>query len=153
MTPEGRKKQVGLGNAVMLWHTPVGQDDGKTPEAHLAMKARMKGGPRTQITSLQVEVKALWPTPYGNASTGAGTQGRDGGVNLQTAVWPTPQASDGEKGGPNMRHGTGDQALPGVCSNPSFTATSGTIPSWYGVGQLNPNFVCWLMGFPDGWLS
>jgi len=50
-----------------MWPTPVAHDDGKTPEAHLAMKARMKGGPRRKITSLAVMVKAtergLWPTP------------------------------------------------------------------------------------------
>lgn len=42
----------------------------------------------------------MWPTPHASASTGAGTQGRDGGLNLQTAVghWPTPGASDGDKG-------------------------------------------------------
>ena len=42
-------------------------DDNKSPEAHMAMKARMKGGPRYTITSLQVMVKAvergMYPTP------------------------------------------------------------------------------------------
>jgi hypothetical protein len=28
----------------------------------------------------------LWPTPHSNMSTGAGTQGRNGGMNLQTAI-------------------------------------------------------------------
>lgn len=42
--------------------TPVANDDNKSPEAHLAMKARMKGGPRKTITSLNVWVK-MWPTP------------------------------------------------------------------------------------------
>jgi hypothetical protein len=42
-----------------LWPTPVAQDDGKTFEAHMAMKERMKGGPRHQPTSLTVVVKAL----------------------------------------------------------------------------------------------
>ncbi len=41
-------------------HTPVAQDDNKSVEAHLAMKHRMKGGPRKEITSLQVEVQC-WP--------------------------------------------------------------------------------------------
>ena len=41
------------------WPTPVAKDDGKTPEAHLAMKRRMgerdgTGANRTAITSLQV---------------------------------------------------------------------------------------------------
>lgn len=50
-----------------LWPTPVSQDDNKSPEAHMAMKQRMKGGPRKKITSLNVMVKAVeggtWPTP------------------------------------------------------------------------------------------
>lgn len=50
-----------------LWPTPVANDDNKSPEAHLAMKARMKGGPRYKPTSLQVMVKGvergLWPMP------------------------------------------------------------------------------------------
>jgi hypothetical protein len=49
-----------------LWPTPTANDDNKSVEAHLAMKQRMKGGPRTAITSLQCAVKAdargLYPT-------------------------------------------------------------------------------------------
>ena len=37
-----------------LLPTPVARDDGKTPAAHMAMKQRMKGGPRQTITSLSV---------------------------------------------------------------------------------------------------
>jgi hypothetical protein len=34
----------------------------------------------------------LWPTAHANCTTGAGSQGRDGGDNLQTVadLWPTP---------------------------------------------------------------
>lgn len=48
-----------------LWPTPVAQEDQKSVEAHLRMKANMPGGPRSTITSLTVMVKALseWPTP------------------------------------------------------------------------------------------
>lgn len=41
-----------------MWPTPCAQDDNKTPAAHMAMKARMKGGARRTITSLQVMAKA-----------------------------------------------------------------------------------------------
>ena len=34
----------------------------------------------------QTELSRMWPTPHASCSTGAGTQGRDGGLNLQTAV-------------------------------------------------------------------
>lgn len=48
-------------NGSGLWGTPVARDDQKTPEAHLAMKARMGGG-RTEATSLTVQSK-MWSTP------------------------------------------------------------------------------------------
>ena len=42
--------------------------------------------------------KAGWPTPTANSTTGAETSGRDGGMNIQSAVqlaaWPTPQSRD-----------------------------------------------------------
>lgn len=57
--------------------TPVARDDGKTPEAHLAMKARMKGGPRKKITSLNVWVK-MWPTPKATDFKGAHSPGKNG---------------------------------------------------------------------------
>lgn len=45
----------------------------------------------------------MWPTPSANCSTGAGTQGRNGGLNIQTAValWPTPTAISPAKNGYN----------------------------------------------------
>jgi len=45
----------------MLLPTPVAHDDGKSPEAHMAMKARMPGGPRHSITSLAVAAQTLLP--------------------------------------------------------------------------------------------
>jgi hypothetical protein len=51
-----------LTDAMRLWPTPVARDDQKSPQAHLSMKARMKGGPRRSITSLEVVVK-LWNAP------------------------------------------------------------------------------------------
>jgi hypothetical protein len=90
LRPSGHKAHLGLDQvARMLWPTPVAKDDGKSPEAHLAMKARMKGGPRNTITSLTVLSKDI------------------GGPPAQS------------KGG----------------------------------GSLNPAFVCWLMGYPEGWLD
>jgi hypothetical protein len=61
MTESG-KRTVGLESQSRHWPTPVSNDDNKTPEAHMAMKARMKGGARKSITSLQV-LAQQWPTP------------------------------------------------------------------------------------------
>jgi hypothetical protein len=54
-----------------LLPTPVANDDGKSPEAHLRMKARLPGAPRTQITSLGVLARAGFRQP--GPSTGAPT--------------------------------------------------------------------------------
>jgi len=58
----------------------------------------------------------LLPTPTQNMTTGAGTSGRDGGLNLQTAValLPTPRASDGRHGGPGMTTSSGSPTLPAL---------------------------------------
>ena len=66
----------------------------------------------------------LWASPRSNASTGAGEHG-DGGPNIQTQA---------------ARFQTGAEPS----SNAEPTASR---------GQLNPDFVCWLMGYPAGWLN
>ena len=72
-----------------------------------------------------------WPTPHANCSTGAGSHGT-GGDNLQTeaAKYPTPPARDHKSGKGRKDNGHTPQ-LPEVIG-----------------GQLNPQFVEWLMGYP-----
>ena len=95
------------------WPTPVANDDNKTPEAHLAMKARMgerdgSGANRTAITSLQVMAQlAGWKTPTActpNSLRGNGQEPetREAGghtINLQDQVrlagWKTPRVPNG----------------------------------------------------------
>lgn len=55
-----------------------------------------------------------WPTATANMITGAGSNGRDGGDNLQTAVakfqasaWPTPTANDWKGSGPTLERKDG----------------------------------------------
>lgn len=94
------------------WPTPVENDDNKSPEAHLAMKARMGGG-RSKITSLQVMAKtAGWVTPSSRDwkdTPGMSTEGTnpDGSIRQRIdqlprqaalAGWPTP--TQGTQGGP-----------------------------------------------------
>lgn len=92
------------------WPTPVSNDDNKSREAHLAMKARM-GGNRTAITSLQVMVQGLagWPTPNALPESRGGLQtnpekalerrAQGHMLNLDDvatlAGWPTPNTMDG----------------------------------------------------------
>ena len=121
-----------------------------------------------------------WPTPRAaDCQRGpdyGGTPGHEGGGNLLGAVkmLPTPRASDADRGG----RGDLIQAVRGntnrhfanpaktACETPSSrdwkgmsaaswrSRTSGdttpTLPDQVG-GQLNPDWVEWLMGFPIGW--
>lgn len=173
MTPHGmankdKHGKQGMGGEFALqaqrWPTPVANDDNKSMEAHLAMKSRMKGGPRTQPTSLQVVAKN-WHTP----TTEDGK--RDGDKTLlnygettfsqrlrnQAAVWGTPRSSDGEKGGPNQAFGSGSVPLSSqVClfSLPvqptSMDGEESSKSDPTSRRRLNPMFVCWLMGWPLG---
>jgi hypothetical protein len=57
---------------------------------------------------------SLLPTVTASEATGAGSgPAKTGGDNLRTAVTllPSPRASEGEKGGPNMRGSKGDLML------------------------------------------
>jgi hypothetical protein len=74
------------------WPTPVANDDNKTPEAHMAMKHRMKGGPRNSITSLQVKVQTNWLTPHGMSGmeSATGKAGAGGEFAKQATHWMTP---------------------------------------------------------------
>ncbi len=115
-----------------LWPTAVANDDNKTPEAHMRMKQRMKGGARSTITSLQVMVKAvdrkLWPSP--TASVGGPEPEGKTGRKLATMVklYPTPDVG--------MAKGRG------IASTEDRSRLG---------GSLNPTWVEWLMGYPLGW--
>src|SRR5882672_260027 len=106
--------QAILENESSLWPTAVAKDDGKTPEAHLAMKQRMgerdgTGANRTAITSLAVKVQK-WPTPHGEDGESCGNHPNSQGDSLTgaTKLWTTPQAHDSTPGNPDRvnRFGT-----------------------------------------------
>lgn len=136
--PEYMEKLLSKGQTVTLaaqvqsgkWPTPVANDDNKSPEAHMAMKARMKGGPRHTITSLQVMVKAeaqgKWPTPRSSPQENRATK-------------PTPTQEAGKHGrylaSEANRHTTDAPWAPGEG------------------GNLNPDWVEALMGLPIGWTA
>ena len=97
----GRASTVPRGRAdapLTLLPTPVAQPSGNTPEDHL----RKKPG-REVVTDLAILVEnglletggRLLPTP-------------------RAVLLPTPTASEGDKGGPGQKHGSGDRSLSGT---------------------------------------
>lgn len=125
------------GSASGSWPTAVANDDNKTPEAHMAMKRRMKGGARTTITSLAVKVtdeSGLWASPQARDWKDSGpTQGNRKSPNLgtQAHAWPTPKAADGRsKGtGGSPDHGLDAMARAGLLDQES-RSTHGKRPDW-----------------------
>lgn len=123
-----------------LWLTPTAV---MTVEAPEKMKARArKNGYRngTSIGSLASQVKyapKIWQTPVAddavNRVAGKVNSRGEPKLSAQAKMWPTPHAncgtgagqSDGKQGAPNIQTAVG--------------------------GQLNPRWVEWLMGYPDGW--
>lgn len=121
----------------------------------------------------------LLPTPHQNMTTGAGTSGRDGGMNLQTAVTllPTPAVADARntrnatagRTPENDRHHSG-WTLSDVAHASRWGVYADAITRWEqilgrpapeptkgitkaGNPQLNPEFPEWMMGLPQGWVT
>lgn len=87
-------RSPGLAASALNWLTPCANDDNKSVEAHMAMKARMKGGARNIITSLQVAVQA-WPTPTREDGEASGARrGVPDTLTSAAAMWRTPCSRD-----------------------------------------------------------
>jgi hypothetical protein len=107
-----------------------------------------------------------WPTPTANDWKNAGYQQKDGNLflTLPGAVgaakvpdhWPTPRARDWKGMGkdcldravvmwatPTKSDGEGGPGSSGREGGDNLRTQVG--------GQLNPTWVEWLMGFPEGW--
>lgn len=137
-----------------LWATPVAQPANGTPERFLERKRESvarghKMGIALSDLNMQVQaVEAGWfPTPRatdGNKGSrtaeGALKELRRGkNIDLCTVakLWPTPTANEDAAGRPGSK-------MQKMLGNHPDIRNSGD-------GTLNPRWVEWLMGFPDGW--
>ncbi len=166
LPPLARRTSAG---ASSLWATPQTAD--AWVPAHTTENTLKRGNPNAKSRSRpgtltkQVVEPEYWPTPTAGEGTGPGHAGQ-GGMNLRTAaaMWPTPRASDGIWGGPNQTSG-GKPSLVALAARfptptaqdaannggPSQSSRNTPPPDAVVGGRLNPEFVEWLMGLPEGW--
>lgn len=122
-----------------IWQTPVADDCVDRVKG----KVNSRGEPKLSAQAIQ----ASWPTPT-TRDHKDGAYCANVPINglLGRMVWPTPRANEG----------TGAKIPPGRQGGMSLKATVNTIGSQAPTGKrgaLNPEFVCWLMGFPPVWVS
>lgn len=149
-------------------------------------------GPNSRDMSLTQAVK-MWPTPTkSDGMGGPGNSGRDGGINLRTAVGgasrsratatTTGSALFADSNTPRNASALAQQWTATNTPNETESCSPGLLPTpksrdWKGQtqrgihgpgdsianldrgdgkpigGQLNPNWVEWLMGWPIGWTA
>ena len=111
--------------------------------SHKGMSGRARKGERQDLHSL-----AIWPTVRASdfKSGHAPKAGRKTGAPLtETAMWATITATNANGNGYQVdRAGNKILTLTGQAKAGSSAQTGKP-------GALNPEFVCWLMGFPAGW--
>lgn len=165
--------QDGLGVQVRSWATPIAKDGDSTGATtnHRDLKREATtwatplgrdgsgAGHSSNDRDLQREVKN-WPSPNVSSIDNRKGASPTSGDGIQTAAkaWATPDASVGT--------GYNQSASPGASIRPQLAAQAASCgppdPTTGNSGeestpvtgprsQLNPAFVEWLMGYPDGW--
>jgi len=122
------------GDGSGLLPTPRAQEGAfnKSPGANSVRRLSLVGMART----------GLWPTPtiHGNHNNPKFGGSAGWGLAQAAKLWPTPRSTDGTHGG----RVTPRKARNGGNLIEAVSTTDAT-------GQLNPTWVEWLMGFPQGW--
>ena len=118
---------------------------------------------KVRMSLPQMARTGRWPTPTVGDSKSSGSRNTanskaNPGISLTDAVrgdqgtgrvWPTPAAHEGRLGYQDRTSGKKGQQ---ISLTTSVMNSEGRKPQedWDG-GQLNPDWVEWLMGFPTGW--
>lgn len=155
-----------------LWVTPSASDSSRGGKITDAMSGRS--------LVQQLNTPEYWPIPTASLGTKGGRitprKGREGGTLIEAVSarkWPPPKANDAEKRGNfdinNPRNGLPAAARkwPTPCASASKGLSQASLTRKSGKsrendridhavmasdgGQLNPEWVEWLMGWPIGW--
>ena len=130
----------GLSSAVKLWTTPSASDSTRGGK----ITSNMTGTSLAQ----QINTPERWPTPTATDSKRGASPSdklrKSPGLPAAVQMWRTPQASDSNKWSNQSlaeRQAKGQQ----IRLNTQVSPDGGQ------GGQLNPEWVEWLMGWPIGW--
>jgi len=121
------------------WPTPTAMDHSRG----LTIRPHDTGTPLPQMVA-----RAIWPTPTSrDHKDGSYTPNVPVNSLLGRAVWPTPTSLAPAKNGQNEAgNSAGLVAIRGL-------ALSGSPEQTEKPGALAPEFVAWLMGYPETWLE
>ena len=162
----------------VCWERPTwerrteGNESGFWPTVTVFGNYNRKGASANSGDGLATAVR-MWPTPTkADGQGGPGCSGRDGGLNLRTAVtlFPTPTATNtkanhmrgadkGKARAPRSYFPTPQARDHFPVHKPEYIAQKKA--QGHGMsnlndvigGQLNPTWVEWLMGWPQGWTA
>lgn len=150
MSPAQMKRQSpGLACASIAWPTPAARDHkGSLP---IAQRNRTMG-------TLDEAAEQIWQTPTGSMMPSrkqVGATEREALLPDQAENWATPMAMDGVKPSAGKRKASdlSHQAQAHRESGPQCSHNTHTSPPQSQKRRLNPAFVQWLMGFPQGWTN
>jgi hypothetical protein len=154
--PTKKAGQHSLNNQVSAWPTPTTRDHKDGPYC-----------PNVPVNGLLGRM--VWPTPtsLSPAKDGNNEAGNSAGLvairKHAMATWPTPCAMDPESDPQvvidrkkRLSESTGvyrGPALPLGSMVRTEAAFHGSSEQTEKPGALNPEFVCWLMGYPEEWVS
>jgi hypothetical protein len=90
-----------------------------------------KAGTGGKVLAEEVKKSLMWPTPTGTERSGINPKtGKGAGLSKAVKMWPTPREF--------------------MYKDSTTDRNKGNLGEVVG-GQLNPDWVEWLMGFPVGW--
>ncbi len=135
------------GTGARSWPTPTARDcKGANSMEHLTRE-----GKQNHTGQLANAVK-LFPTPTASMAEHGGPNGRDSrgnpGLHMAALMYPTPTTGAGLCGGSGNYH-----QLKKLEAAGEITEEERRNMAQGNGGQLNPDWVEWLMGFPIGWTS
>ena len=140
-----------LSAQVLMWPTP--QTRGFTNDGDLAALAKMCGSYEEMAgmayRAADKKKRSFWPTPTATLADHGGritpSKARSGGTLIEAVsqrMWPTPCSSASKGSSPAALTRKNGRSRENDRLDHAVMASDG--------GQLNPEFVEWLMGFPTG---